>query len=414
MPTKADLKQVGQKSWAEFRADFVKDPVQEMVNAATLEMNLSQYGNFRSPETLITQKRSWTARLAEEEGLFFENSSICKAADTDEFLESPHRTGLMFDYLYRRYYGKRASITMEADGPVGGQLLPFGYAPRAAPVEIGLPLNPGELVASSHGIGTDNYKPFKWDFDKNDDQKNLRRFNVNPGATIPPSTLGHKEGIIQMEKWGNRFVLPYEDLTGSNAIQINKLGDLIRLEGMVEEGRMFEELIGVLENGDTTKNSAAEVITQADMGGTYTSSSDIEFVAFLNWLDEAMDYPFQISHVLWLKHEKRQIVQSMAALTGNLALEQLNSVGLAPRLENMEGPAGKVRYGKAPEGSLTAYHVLGVDARAAVEFVSRDGMAIRQQADSIKDETRQIVISDTYLWSKLATQAVKMLRVRSA
>ena len=62
-------------------------------------------------------------------------------------------------------------------------------------------------------------------------------------------------------------------------------------------------------------------------GGTANSFG---FVPYLNWLDEAMDTPFQISHVVMLKTQQRQLRTTLAALDGNLAFEQLSSVGLAP------------------------------------------------------------------------------------
>ena len=405
--TAQDLKNVDRnKPYADFRKDAMADPVKVMNEAAALEMSLGQYGNFVSPETLLEQKRTITARLGQDEGLFTRNSEISKASLVEEYLESPFRVALLQDILYRSYYGKRTAITVEASSPVGAPLLPFSNS-QPAPVESGLALNPGELIADSHEVGTDNYQPFKWDYSKDDDNKNLKRHNVNPGATIPPTTLGQKKGVIQMEKWGNRFILPYETLTGNN-VRINKLAAMTRLEGMTEEGRLFAELCTVLEKGDGTSNSAAEVQDQDDYDGTAPgANTSLEVIPFLNWIDEAMEYPFQITHVLLTKKGQRSLRTGFSSLTGNMALIQLNSIGLAPDLENMEGNERRVRYGRAPSGAITEGIAIGIDYRAAVEFVNRSGMAIRQQADNISNESREVVISDTYLWAKLALGATK-------
>ena len=138
------------------------------------------------------------------------------------------------------------------------------------------------------------------------------------------------------------------------------------------------------------------------------------FAAFLNWLDEALTEPFQISHVIMLKAQQRAAPhQSLAALEGRQAFQQLSSVGLAPNsMSNMEGQ-GSVRYGRAPDGAITASKVLGVDARFACEKVNRSGMTIRQQAENIANQTRDVVISDTYLWARLAQEAVKALDIAS-
>ena len=79
-------------------------------------------------------------------------------------------------------------------------------------------------------------------------------------------------------------------------------------------------------------------------------------------------------------------------------------------MSNMESQ-GSVRYGRAPEGGLTASAVLGVDARFAVEKVNRAGMLVREQANNIAAQTRDVVISDTYLFARLAQDAVKVLNV---
>ena len=91
----------------------------------------------------------------------------------------------------------------------------------------------------------------------------------------------------------------------------------------------------------------------------------------------------------------------------------MSSVGLAPNsMSNMESQ-GSVRYGRAPDGAITASKVLGIDARFAVEKVNRAGMTIRQQAENIANQTRDVVISDTYLWARLAQEAVKALDITS-
>ena len=198
-------------------------------------------------------------------------------------------------------------------------------------------------------------------------------------------------------------------LTGGQGMRINKLAQMVALDASTESNRQFVELLDVLENGDGVKAAAvSEGITTYD--GTANSFG---FTAFLNWLDEALAEPFQISHVIMLKAQQRQLRTSLAALTGNQAFQQLSSVGLAPNtMSNME-TQGAVRYGRAPDGSLTAGAVIGVDSRFSVEKVNRAGMTIRQQAENIANQTRDVVISDTYLWARLATEAVKVLDITS-
>ena len=53
-----------------------------------------------------------------------------------------------------------------------------------------------------------------------------------------------------MQKWGNRFILPYEMLTGGQGLRINKLAAMIQLDAATEQTRQFDELIETLEDGD--------------------------------------------------------------------------------------------------------------------------------------------------------------------
>ena len=115
--------------------------------------------------------------------------------------------------------------------------------------------------------------------------------------------------------------------------------------------------------------------------------------------------PFQISHVLLLKAQQRQLRAALGTLEGRQAFQQLSSVGLAPNtLQNMEGQ-GTVRYGRVPDGSITAGTVLGVDAPLRSRKGQQGWHDIREQATKYANQTRDVVISDTYLFARLATEA---------
>ena len=238
----------------------------------------------------------------------------------------------------------------------------------------------------------------------------MQRNKVKPAQTIPASTLAESEGNIPMAKWGNRFVLPYEMLIQGQGMRINKLAAMVALDASTESVRQFAELLEVFQNGDGVVGAATvEPISQYHEGAG--TASDFSFLSFLNWLDEALPTPFQISHVIMLKEQQRQMRAALATLQGNLALQQLSSVGLSPTgFANMEGQ-GRIRYGRAPEGSITANYIVGIDARYSMEKVNRAGMTIRQQAENIANQTRDVVISDTYLWARMAAEAVTILEV---
>lgn len=411
--TPEDVRNLDRMSYDDFIKRFRKDPVKTMVEAADLGMDLSQYGNLRSPETRVEQNRSIIHRILEDEAIYVRDTDMSAPSTVGECLDGGHRQALLFHVLTKAWdknsIQDRNSIQLPSSSPLHTppNTSVHGTPP---PVPVGLRLNPGELVSTSHSIDTNSYSPFEWVYEKEDMQRN----KVQPAETIPASTLGEVDGNIPMAKWGNRFVLPYEMLTGGQGMRINKLASMVALDASTESTRQFEELLGVLEKGDGARQENSADAKKATIEGISTydgTAGSFGFVPFLNWLDEALPAPFQISHVIMLKTQQRQLRTALAALEGNLAMAQLSAVGLAPNgMANMEGQ-GIIRYGRAPENAITDNFVLGVDARYAVEKVNRAGMMIRQQAENIANQTRDVVISDTYLWSRLAKDAVKALNV---
>ena len=358
-----DVKDLERQEYAVFAKRLRDDPVRVMLEASDLGMSLEQYANLRAPDTLMTQNRSVISRVMEEDGLFAQDSALSASAPVDQFMDNGYRQAILYSILNKAWDGsalaqRAPSIQLPTSQ---GQGTPpntetFGTPP---PLAVGVGLNPGELIGATHSINTNNYNPYKWDYDKED----MERTAVAPGETIPPSTLGEETGAIPMQKWGNRFILPYEMLVGGQGLRINKLAAMIQLDAATEQTRQFDELIETVEDGDgVTAAATVEGITTYD-----GAANSFGFVAYLNWLDEAMDTPFQISHVIMLKAQQRQLRTTLSALDGNLAFEQLSNVGLAPnRMANMEGQMN-IRYGKANDGALTAGYVVGIDRRYAIE-----------------------------------------------
>ena len=412
--TAEDLRNLDRLPYEDWLRRLREDPVALMVEASDVGMDLSQHGNFVSPQTRVEQGRSIINRAMEDEGIYARQTDMSAPSTVSECMDGAHRQAILFHILTkvweRNSIRDRNSIQLPTSSPQGTPPNTETFS-QPPPLPVGLRLNPGELVATTHTVDTNNYNPFKWVYDKED----MQRSKVQPAETIPASTLSESAGSIPMEKWGNRFVLPREMLVRGQGMRINKLASMIALDASTESSREFVELLGVLENGDGAElddsgvdKTKAVVEGITEYGGT---AGTFGFIEFLNWLDEALEAPFQISHVIMLKKQQRDLRSAVSALQGNLAFEQLSSVGLAPNgMANMEGQ-GTVRYGRAPDGAISDNIVLGLDNRYAVEKVNRAGMTVRQQAENIANQTRDIVISDTSLWARLSPAAVKALDV---
>ena len=404
---KKEMKGLKRESYTEFSTRLRKEPVRVMLEASDVDMSLEQYANFRCPEILFKEKRSVLTKMCEEDALFLRTSRMSASSEVHLFMDGGYKQAVLYGILSEAWdngimNSRAPSLQLEQSQPVGTPPSETAYG-TPPPVAAGVGLNPGELISNTHGVNTNNYSPYAWSYNKED----MERTAVNPGSTIPPSTLGEATGNIPMQKWGNRFRLPYEMLVGGQGMRINKLASMVQLDALTESTRQFDELIEVLEKGDgvTTAATIEGISTYDGTAGSFG------FVAFLNWLDEALDTPFQISHVIMLSAQQRQLRTTLASLEGNLAFEQLSRVGLAPnRMGNME-PTGNIRYGRANPGALTASYVLGIDSRYAVEKVNRAGLAVREQARHIANQTEEVVISDTYLLARVANEAVKVLNI---
>lgn len=183
---------------------------------------------------------------------------------------------------------------------------------------------------------------------------------------------------------------------------------MVQMDAQAEMSRQYSEVVKALELGDGVIG-AADIEGISAYGGTANSFG---FVPYLNWLDESMEEPFQISHVLMRKEQMRNIRTAISALQGDMALNQLNSIGLSPNMMTNMDMIGNVRYGRVPDDAISnPNHIVGIDARYALEKVNRAGMTIRQQAEQIANQTREVVISDTYLLARIAPEAVKILNI---
>ena len=234
--TPEDVRNIKRMSYEDLQKAFRKDPVKFMVEAADLGMDLGQYGNMISPETRLEQGRNIVHRLMEDESIYIRETDMSAPSTVGECLDGGYRQSLLFHALSKAWEKnsiqdrERNSITLPTSSPLH---TPPNVTTQGqpAPVAVGLRLNPGELVATSHSIDTNTYSPFQWVYDKAD----MVRNKVAPAEPIPASVLGESSGNIPMSKWGNRFVLPYEMLTGGQGMRINKLAQMVALDASNRE-----------------------------------------------------------------------------------------------------------------------------------------------------------------------------------
>ena len=154
------------QDYAVFAKRLRDDPVRVMLEASDLGMGLEQYANLRSPETLITQRRSVISRVMEEDGLFVQDSDLTAASPVDLFMDNGYRQAVLYSILNKAWDGsalaQRAPSIQLPTSQGQGTPPNTDTTGTPPPLAVGVGLNPGELIGMTHSISTNNYNPYRW------------------------------------------------------------------------------------------------------------------------------------------------------------------------------------------------------------------------------------------------------------
>lgn len=398
-------------AYKDFKEKFDANPADTLVAAGRAGMTFEQYVNAQAPEMISEHKRNALAQLWQECGVFARTTRMSRATPPVEFFETPQREVLLYDYLHERYnnprIGKRADgLTTGFEDAVGSLLYPgTGGTPRPDR-QYEPPIDIEETLAMTMDISGTTYRPFRWDYGTGND---LERQPIAPGAPVPMVTLTQKEESIQLQKWGNGFNLTYEALAEFSA-GIDKLGNMIALEGLREQHRLLNQIADKLVNGDGTAGSAAAVVNQSTLDSDATAGE----LSAIAW--QAMRYefvaPYFPTHALMRKTQAVQL--ELLMLDDKLPVSQLiniNAEGISA-IESMND-YGKIRYGRIDNDAIAEHLICWLDARFALEQVNMMGGDIQQQAQNILNQTQQVVITNTLNFAKLDFDATKVMNVNA-
>ena len=217
-------------STADLQQEVERDVLSIMERAGANGRSFSQEVNVMSPEALLRRGRSSFAEIMQARGWYsgdhpdgFFRASLC-----EELISSPVGTSPVFyDICQRSYHGRRArrSIVSDDSSPQGSPANPTSGDGRPSQ-DIAAPFDLNEVIGNMADIPDRNYQPSQWVYSK----EAMTRSPVEPTEDVPATTLGDRAGVIHLQKWGNRFVIPYETLRG-NRIRVNKLASMFALEG---------------------------------------------------------------------------------------------------------------------------------------------------------------------------------------
>lgn len=388
------------------------EPAAFLQEAGEKRMNFSQYSNYVSPDSLLKDNVPVTQRLWQDEGLFLRSSPFSPSTPVDDFRQNRVREVLLHDLIHRTFNnqsgvrkGHAGSVLTGFDDALGSALQPGSLSTPRVDTQVAPSINIGEIIAMDTNISGMSYKPFRWTFDGDA----LNREPILPANEIPATSLTQKEGLIELQKWGNRFRLSYEALR-SYETRVDKLVQMVQLEALQDDVRRLNQIVGVLEKGDGTTDSAATVVTQSSLDSAATTGQ----LSAKAWLAFGMEFdaPYVLSHALMRKDIALQLIL-LTLGNANIQVSQLinaNAEGV-PRLESMNVTADAVRYGRVPDSAVSANYIIGFDSRFTVEQVSEMGADIQEQARNITAQTEDMVVSSTYNYAKLEFNACKILNI---
>jgi len=395
---------VERKDYADISKLLKTDPVEVLRSAGKVGMNLTQFCNAVAPDVLLKERWSVTDKLRMELGLSTQNSAFTKAANIDDFLaKGPVGEALLYDVLHRAYHGGRirSDLISGYETPEDSTIYPAVHGTPRVDKSTDAFLDVNQLLSIEHDIRGTAYKPFRWSYDEDA----LKRKRTNPGTDLPKATLDYTEDNINLYKWGIGYQVTYEALRNVST-QINKLAQLMELEGQTERLRQLTQLIDVLVTGDGTPNSAAGSV-KANSFSTSLSAGEIDAKAWLGFVDSFL--PYGITHAIMRADVRRTLFLST---TGSeevhlVQLLNINAIGV-PSLTDLN-PNGGISVGAVRNDDLVANTIIGLNASRAVEKVNSAGAAIDEQATNILNQTQLFTMSDTYAYAKMDKFATKLM-----
>ena len=397
-------------STADLQQEVERDVLSIMERAGENGRSFSQEVNVMSPEALLRRGRSSFAEIMQARGWYstdhpdgFFRASLC-----EELISSPVGQVCVYDICQRSYHGRRAtrSIVSDDSSPQGSPANPTSGDGRPSQ-DIAAPFDLNEVIGNMADIPDRNYQPSQWVYSK----EAMTREPVEPTEDVPQTTLGDRAGVIHLQKWGNRFVIPYETLRG-NRIRVNKLASMFALEGATARIQQLEELAKVGYLGDGTTDSLPTIangrlinLTTLD---TAASASTLTSAAWTG-IQFLFDLPYTWTHSIMGDAAAKDLI-NLTLPNSRTHYGEITNVGAEgyPVTDIMNGATRRVRVGILKD--MVDTHIVNIDARYGFELISQAGSDISEQAKIIRNQTEEFVITWTYAFGQYFFPAVQVVK----
>ena len=257
------------------------------------------------------------------------------------------------------------------------------------------------LIGQSTVIPGDTYRTFYVD----DQPQKQKKKRVTEAAELPRVTIKGREQVVKLYKFGRAIEASYETI---RRMQIDMLALHVRRIAIETAKDKVEEIIDVIKNGDGNDNAAPVYKQKADLwsGATENKVSPEGFLLFLMLFEE-----FPCDTIIAAKDAFIELVMANIPNLSTIDLIKLLATGTSfgVNLTVPQLPNGDVRLFWHKD--VPSKQIYGINRNFAIEQITEAGSDISETDKFITRQTSVLTISENNGYSKIFTEATKILRI---
>lgn len=256
------------------------------------------------------------------------------------------------------------------------------------------------LIGQNTIIPGDSYRTYYVE-DQPTKQKKAR---IGERAELPRASLVGKEHAVTIYKFGRAIEASYEVI---RRMQIDMLALHVRRIAIQVAKDKVEEVLNVIADGDGNNNAAPVLnLTSLDSGATAGTLTAKALLAFLMEFD-----PFPCNVLIGSKAAFLQTVLTSIPNLSAVDVLRLLSQGTISGVSLSAPQLPEERVRLFWHGAITGTKLYGINSRYAIEQVTEAGSDIQEADKFITRQTNILTISENSGYSKIFTEATKILDV---
>lgn len=264
-----------------------------------------------------------------------------------------------------------------------------------------------ELIATYTPVDSDTYRSIYLNIPSpfTGDVSYRQMARVAELAEIPPTTIGTKEQVTKLFKYGRVLKISYEAL---RRIQIDLFTILLSQIALQAQLDKAASAVDVGINGDGNSNPAINYnLTALDPN---TTAGNLTYAAWLAW--QLAFYPYDLTTVIGGKNEIIKVLtMAVPGLNAQNVFTLLRPGPVNAQVELPQGMFHNVRMIYLP--SMPSNVLFGLDKRFGLEQVTEIGGTITETNKWITHQFEEIALTEVVGHDKILTDAVRTLTLNA-